>query len=93
MREQSLADIWTSEKYTWFRFTMKNYMYPPSCTDCDLRDACDFVKTTDIDCWGQRAELCRLPLVEENSPVPDSAVYVREVLLSGFSFFPSLFDG
>ncbi|MNO01582.1 hypothetical protein D3C81_2217640 [compost metagenome] len=30
---------------------MKNYMYP-SCTDCDLRDACDFVKTSDIDCWG-----------------------------------------
>ncbi|WP_206205899.1 tungsten cofactor oxidoreductase radical SAM maturase [Thermococcus sp. Bubb.Bath] len=51
VREQSLADIWTSEKYTWFRFTMKNYMYP-SCTDCPLRDACDFVKTSDIDCWG-----------------------------------------
>ena len=51
VREKSLAEIWTSEKYTWFRFTMKNYMYP-SCTDCPLVDACDFVKTSDIDCWG-----------------------------------------
>nr|CAA56172.1 cofactor modifying protein [Pyrococcus furiosus DSM 3638] len=51
VREKSLADIWTSERYTWFRFITKNYLYP-SCTDCSLRDACDFVKTTDIDCWG-----------------------------------------
>ncbi len=79
VREKSLAEIWTSEKYTWFRFTMKNYMYPPSCTDCELRDACDFVKTSDIDCWGERTELRRLPLGEEINLLSHPAVHVRKV--------------
>jgi tungsten cofactor oxidoreducase radical SAM maturase len=51
LREKSLTEIWTSREYSRFRFIMKNYMYP-SCTDCPLRDACDFVKTTEVDCWG-----------------------------------------
>lgn len=40
-----------SEKYIWFCFMMKNYMYF-FCIDCDLREVCDFVKMIDIDCWG-----------------------------------------
>ncbi|AFH42189.1 tungsten cofactor oxidoreductase radical SAM maturase [Fervidicoccus fontis] len=51
VKNRSLKDIWLDPKYSKFRFVMKNYMYP-SCTDCPLRNACDFVKTSDIDCWG-----------------------------------------
>lgn len=51
VKEQSLVDIWMSEKYIWFCFMMKNYMYF-FCIDCDLREVCDFVKMIDIDCWG-----------------------------------------
>jgi tungsten cofactor oxidoreducase radical SAM maturase len=49
--EKSLLDIWTSREYESFRYIVKNAIYP-SCTDCSLRDYCDFTKNTDLDCWG-----------------------------------------
>ncbi|NJE25384.1 tungsten cofactor oxidoreductase radical SAM maturase [Thermococcus sp. MV5] len=51
VKEERLSDIWRSRRYTWFRFIMKNYAYP-SCTDCSLQESCDFVTTSDVDCWG-----------------------------------------
>ncbi len=49
--ESSLGEIWTSREYTWFRFKVKNNLFP-SCTDCDFRDGCFFVQDTENDCWG-----------------------------------------
>lgn len=51
VRYRSLAEIWMSREYTFFRFVTRNYYYP-SCTDCRLNTSCDFVKTTEMDCWG-----------------------------------------
>jgi len=65
--DSSLHDIWTSREYTWFRFIMKNYVYP-SCTDCSLRDACDFVLSTEQDCWG-------------NSPSCGDCLWARNLIL------------
>ena len=67
VKDQSLYDIWTSRKYTLFRFIMKNYVYP-SCTDCSLRDACDFVLSTEQDCWG-------------NSPSCADCLWARNLIL------------
>jgi len=67
VKERSLAEIWTSREYSRFRFIMKNYMYP-SCTDCPLRDSCDFVKTTDVDCWG-------------NSPSCADCLWARRIVM------------
>lgn len=67
VREKSLAEIWTSREYSKFRFVMKNYMYP-SCTDCPLRESCDFVKTTDVDCWG-------------NSPSCADCLWARRIVM------------
>ncbi len=49
--EKDLKEIWTSKEYETFRYIVKNAIYP-SCTDCSLRDACDFTKDTQFDCWG-----------------------------------------
>jgi tungsten cofactor oxidoreducase radical SAM maturase len=49
--KQKLSDIWTSREYETFRYIVKNALYP-SCTDCSLRDCCDFTKDTEFDCWG-----------------------------------------
>lgn len=49
--KDSLVDIWSSKEYTWFRYKVKNSLFP-SCTDCDLKDGCQFVETTQRDCWG-----------------------------------------
>lgn len=46
-----LKEIWTGRDYATFRYIVKNAIYP-SCTDCSLRDACDFTKDTQFDCWG-----------------------------------------
>jgi len=50
VKEKSISEIWTSREYSWFRFTVKNAMYP-SCTDCPLVDSCSFVEDTASDCW------------------------------------------
>ena len=50
VKDKSLRKIWTSKDYSWFRFVVKNGIYP-SCTDCPLVDACDYVKDTRRDCW------------------------------------------
>lgn len=47
----SLSEIWTSKDYSWFRYKVKNSLFP-SCTDCDLKDGCQFIETTAQDCWG-----------------------------------------
>ncbi len=49
--ERGLQNIWTDADYITFRYMIKNSLYP-SCTDCSLRDVCDFAKDTDYDCWG-----------------------------------------
>ncbi|MCD6106974.1 MAG: tungsten cofactor oxidoreductase radical SAM maturase [Caldisericaceae bacterium] len=48
---EKLSDIWTSKEYETFRYIVKNAIYP-SCTDCSLREVCDFTKNTEFDCWG-----------------------------------------
>lgn len=50
VRDKSLKEIWTSRDYAWFRFVVKNALYP-SCTDCPLVDSCSFVEDTNADCW------------------------------------------
>ena len=39
------------KEYETFRYIVKNAIYP-SCTDCSLREVCDFTKNTEFDCWG-----------------------------------------
>ncbi len=53
VREKTLADIWTSREYSWFRFVVQNSLYP-SCADCPLNQSCSFVNDTLSDCWGNR---------------------------------------
>ena len=72
VKERSLAEIWTSRDYTWFRFVVENALYP-SCTDCPLNNSCSFVNDTEADCWGntpscadclwsRKIVLCPIPL-------------------------------
>lgn len=50
--DQSLQDIYTSPLYHDLR--MQNYMNRfPSCPDCDLVHACDYVNDSQCDCNGQ----------------------------------------
>jgi len=51
VKNRSLKDIWMSREYSFFRFITRNYYYP-SCTDCRLNTSCDFVNSTEQDCWG-----------------------------------------
>ncbi len=51
VKDKSLKEIWTSRDYTWFRFAVKNSLFP-SCTDCPLVNSCSFVQDTKTDCWG-----------------------------------------
>ncbi|AEX85897.1 putative Fe-S oxidoreductase [Marinitoga piezophila KA3] len=51
VEKKSLYEIWTSKDYSWFRYKVKNALFP-SCTDCDLKDGCHFIENTDLDCWG-----------------------------------------
>ncbi len=51
VKNQSLYDIWNSKDYMIFRFEVKNSLFP-SCTDCEFRDSCFFINSTEEDCWG-----------------------------------------
>ena len=72
VKSKSLKDIWTSQEYSWFRFIVKNAIYP-SCTDCPLAYSCSYVKDTRRDCWGnepscgdclwsRRIVMCPIPI-------------------------------
>ena len=72
IKEKSLADIWTGQEYSWFRFVVKNAIYP-SCTDCPFVNSCSYVEDTKSDCWGnepscadclwaRRITLCPIPM-------------------------------
>lgn len=67
VREKSLKEIWTSREYSWFRFIVKNSLYP-SCTDCSLVNYCDFAKDTEFDCWG-------------NSPSCADCLWARRIIM------------
>ncbi|WP_035589415.1 tungsten cofactor oxidoreductase radical SAM maturase [Hippea jasoniae] len=51
VNDKELIDIWNSRDYKWFRFIVEHSLYP-SCIDCSLNSSCDFVKDTEIDCFG-----------------------------------------
>ncbi len=51
VNKESLYEIWNKRDYKWFRFTVDNSMYP-SCLDCNFNEMCNFVKDTEVDCWG-----------------------------------------
>ena len=51
INNQSLKSIWMSKDYTYFRYKVRNALFP-SCTDCKFKDVCQFVDTTEVDCWG-----------------------------------------
>jgi tungsten cofactor oxidoreducase radical SAM maturase len=51
IQEKSLLEIWNGRKFAWFRFTVHNSLYP-SCIDCSFRDGCNFIESTETDCWG-----------------------------------------
>ncbi len=72
VNEKSLRAIWISPDYAWFRFIVKNAIYP-SCTDCPLADSCQYVHDTRRDCWGnepscgdclwaRRIAMCPIPI-------------------------------
>ncbi|HAL62086.1 MAG TPA: tungsten cofactor oxidoreductase radical SAM maturase [Chloroflexi bacterium] len=48
VREQPLADIWTSDEYVSFRGKVREMRFP-SCVDCGM--ACTFAEDNE-DCWG-----------------------------------------
>ncbi|TEU15734.1 MAG: tungsten cofactor oxidoreductase radical SAM maturase [Anaerolineales bacterium] len=48
VREQPLADIWTSDDYVSFRSRVREMRFP-SCVDCGM--ACTFAEDNE-DCWG-----------------------------------------
>ena len=48
VREQPLADIWSSEEYVRFRAKVREMRFP-SCVDCGM--ACTFAEDNE-DCWG-----------------------------------------
>lgn len=50
VQQQSLMDIWNSKAYMLYRERVRNGRYP-SCLDCDLVDGCDYVRSSDADCW------------------------------------------
>ncbi len=50
IEEESLTDIWNSNKYRMFRENVYNNLYP-SCIDCDLAIGCDMVKDTESNCY------------------------------------------
>ena len=51
--EKSLKSIWTSERYSTFRWTVRNNRYP-SCIDCRQANGCVMAQTTEGDCWGNQ---------------------------------------
>lgn len=53
IRNARLLDIWNAREYAWFRFVAHHSLYP-SCLDCPLREGCDFLHSTEADCWGNQ---------------------------------------
>lgn len=51
LMQKPLLDIWNDRNYAWFRFLVHHSIYP-SCIDCDLKEGCEFIKSTKSDCWG-----------------------------------------
>lgn len=51
VRETSLEDIWTSDKYLKFRYVVENSLYA-SCTDCKHVNGCYYSLSTEMDCFG-----------------------------------------
>ncbi len=51
VRDQQLLEIWNNRDYAWFRYLVHNSIYP-SCIDCTLKEGCEFIKSTESDCWG-----------------------------------------
>ncbi|MBU2513172.1 tungsten cofactor oxidoreductase radical SAM maturase [bacterium] len=51
IRDKPLLDVWNDRSYAWFRFQVHHSIYP-SCIDCPLKNGCEFIKSTDSDCWG-----------------------------------------
>ena len=49
--KDTLLSIWNRRDYKSFRYSVKNALFP-SCTDCPLKDSCNFCLTTDSDCFG-----------------------------------------
>lgn len=49
--KDTLLNIWNTREYKSFRYRVNNSLFP-SCTDCPLRDSCDFCLSTDSDCFG-----------------------------------------
>ncbi len=50
IKDKSIEEIWKSEEFANFRFKV-NYSLYPSCTDCRLREGCNFIETSEYDCW------------------------------------------
>ena len=51
INERDISKIWKSEEFAYFRFKVNHALFP-SCTDCRLKEGCDFIKTSEYDCWG-----------------------------------------
>jgi radical SAM protein with 4Fe4S-binding SPASM domain len=51
VQHESVLDIWNQRDYAWFRYQVHNSSFP-SCIDCQLKDGCEFIKSTISDCWG-----------------------------------------
>ncbi len=48
--KKNLLDVWNKRDYTWFRYKVKNALFP-SCTDCKLKEKCSCTEISEIDCW------------------------------------------
>jgi len=48
--ENSLSEIWHRKEYATFRFQNYASRYP-SCIDCDYVECCDYITTSDADCY------------------------------------------
>ena len=51
INKEYIYDIWNKRDYKWFRFIVENSIYS-SYIDCVFNESCDFIKDTEIDCWG-----------------------------------------
>ncbi|MTI94413.1 MAG: radical SAM protein [Firmicutes bacterium] len=51
IKKQTLREIWNSEAYRRFRYTVFTNQYP-SCMDCELVDGCEIINSTVWDCEG-----------------------------------------
>ena len=65
--EKTILDAWCSPEYALFRYRVKNALFP-SCHDCNFREGCQFIESTDVDCWG-------------NSPSCADCLWWRQIIL------------